>query len=324
MAASKWTAGQIPSQAGKVVLITGANSGIGYQAAREMARHGAHVLLGCRDAAKGHAALERLGQEVPGASAEVVSLDMASLASIRAFAAAYATRNQPLDVLINNAGVMALPTREMTADGFERQFGTNHLGHFALTGLLMPQLLAAPAPRVVTVASLAHRNGTIHFENLKRGPQRANARNGSEAEREYKPWDAYGESKLANILFAKELDRKARAAHSRLLSVAVHPGVSRTSIFENGPGSNGLKAMVMKVLAPVLMQSDEAGALPTLFAATSPDAHGGEYIGPDGFMELKGSPTVVKPKPQALDEDVARRLWTVSEELTGVTYPALD
>jgi NAD(P)-dependent dehydrogenase (short-subunit alcohol dehydrogenase family) len=324
MAVSKWTAEQIPSQSGKTVLITGANSGIGYQAAKEMARHGAHVLLGCRDAAKGQAALERLEREAPGASAEVVLLDMASLTSIRSFAAGFAARAVPLDVLINNAGVMALPTREMTADGFERQFGTNHLGHFALTGLLMPQLLAAPAPRVVTVASLAHRNGKIHFENLqRRGPQRADVRGGSESERQYKPWDAYAESKLANILFSNELDRRARTAQSRLMSVAVHPGVSRTSIFENGPGSGGLKAMVMKVLAPVLMQSDDAGALPTLFAATSPNAHGGEYIGPDGFQELKGSPTVVKPKPQALDEDVARRLWTVSEELTGVVYPAL-
>jgi NAD(P)-dependent dehydrogenase (short-subunit alcohol dehydrogenase family) len=310
MAASKWTAQQIPSQTGKRALVTGANSGIGYQAALELACHGAHVLLGCRNAAKGRAALERLQREAHGASAEVVELDMASLASIRAFAAAFAARNIPLDLLINNAGVMALPKRELTADGFERQFGTNHLGHFALTGLLIPQLLAAPGPRVVTVASLAHRNGKIDFDNLQ-------------SEKSYVPWDAYGESKLANILFAKELDRRARAAHSKLISIPVHPGVSTTNIFANGPGEKSVKAIAVKLLAPVFMQADDAGALPTLYAATSPDAQGGEYIGPDGFMEMKGSPTVVQPRPNALDEAVAQRLWTVSEELTGVSYTPL-
>jgi NAD(P)-dependent dehydrogenase (short-subunit alcohol dehydrogenase family) len=323
MAASKNTAQQIPSQTGKLALVTGANSGIGYQTALELARHGAHVLLGCRNTAKGNAALQRLEnevrlrREVPGSSsaelgynAELVELDMASLASIRAFAAAFAARGVPLDLLINNAGVMALPHRELTADGFERQFGTNHLGHFALTGLLIPQLLAAPAPRVVTVASLAHRNGRIDFDNLQ-------------SERNYVPWTAYANSKLANILFANEFDRRARAAHSKLISIPVHPGISRTSIFANGPGDKSLKAIAVKLLAPVLMQSDEAGALPTLYAATSPDAHGGEYIGPDGFMELKGSPTVVKPRPNALDQAVAQRLWTVSEQLTGVNYPQL-
>ena len=311
MGTGKWTTERIPSQAGKTALITGANSGIGYQAALELARHGAHVLLGCRNEAKGQAALERLRREAPGASAEVVQLDMASLASIRAFAAAFPGRGIALDLLINNAGVMALPKRELTEDGFERQFGTNHLGHFALTGLLLPALLAAPAPRVVTVASLAHRTGKIEFDNLQR-------------ERGYEGWDAYNASKLANILFAKELDRRARAAHSRLLSVAVHPGVSTTSIFENGPGTTNLKAIMVKLLAPVLMQNDEAGALPTLYAATSPAAHGGEYIGPDGFQELKGSPVVVQPRPQALDVVVGERLWKVSEELTGVHYPALS
>ncbi len=310
MAARKWTTEQIPSQAGRTALVTGANSGIGYQAAMELARHGAHVLLGCRNGAKGGAALERLLRETPGASAEVVELDMASLASIRACARRLAERGMVLDLLINNAGVMALPTRELTPDGFERQFGTNHLGHFALTGLLMPQLLTSAAPRVVTVASLAHRNGKIEFDNLQ-------------SERRYKPWDAYGASKLANILFAKELDRRVRAAHGRLLSVAVHPGVSATNIIENGPGSNGLKAVVLKLVAPIIMQPDAAGALPTLYAATSPDARGGEYVGPDGFMEMKGWPVEVQPRANGLDTAVGARLWTVSEELTGVAYPAL-
>jgi len=311
MATGKWTVEQIPSQAGKTVLVTGANSGIGYQAALELARHGAHVMLGCRNEAKGRAALERLLREAPGASADVVQLDMASMASIRAFAAAFIGRGLALDLLINNAGVMALPKRELTEDGFERQFGTNHLGHFTLTGLLLLALLAAPAPRVVTVASLAHRTGKIDFDNLQR-------------ERGYEGWDAYNASKLANILFAKELDRRARAAHSRLISLAVHPGVSTTSIFENGPGTMNLKAIMVKLLAPVMMQNDEAGALPTLYAATSPNAQGGDYIGPDGFGELKGSPVVVQPRPQALDTAVGERLWAVSEELTGVHYPALS
>ena len=310
MAASKWTAQQISSQAGKVALITGANSGIGYQAALELVRHGAHVLLGCRNAAKGQAALERLHREASEASAEVVTLDMASLASIRAFAAEFAARGMSLDLLINNAGVMALPTPELTDDGFDRQSGTNHLGHFALTGLLIPQLLGAPAPRVVTVASLAHRNGKIEFDNLQ-------------SEKSYNPRGAYNASKLANILFAKELDRRAKAAGSKLVSIPVHPGVSRTSIFENGMKPTGVKAMVIGLVAAVAFQSDAAGALPTLYGATAPEAKGGEYIGPDGIMAIKGSPVVETPRPQALDEAVAKRLWTVSEELTGVLYPPL-
>ena len=220
----KWTATEIPSQAGKTVLITGANSGIGYQAAMELARHGAHVLLGCRSESKGNAALDRLRAEAPGARAELAVVDMASLDSIRAFATRFVQTGDSLDVLVNNAGVMALPDREVTADGFERQFGTNHLGHFALTGLLFPALLKAAAPRVVTVASLAHRNGKVEFDNLQ-------------SERQYKPWDTYNNSKLANLLFATELDRKVRAAGLPLLSVAVHPGVSKTSIIDNGPAS---------------------------------------------------------------------------------------
>ena len=311
MTATKWTVQQIPSQTGKTALVTGANSGIGYQAALALARHGAHVLLLCRNVAKGQAALERLHREAPRAAAELVEVDMASLASIRSFAAAFARREIPLDLLINNAGVMALPKREVTADGFERQFGTNHLGHFALTGLLMPQLLSAPAPRVVTVASLAHRNGKIDFDNLQ-------------SQRGYKPLAAYGESKLANILFARELDQRARAAHSRLLSLAVHPGISMTNILENGPGTRNFRAIVLRILGPIMVQPDAAGALPTLYAATSPDANGGDYIGPDGFQEFKGSPVVVQPRSQALDEVVGKRLWTASEELTGVVYPALS
>jgi len=309
--ARKWTANEIPSQTGKIALVTGANSGIGYQAALELARHGAHVLLGCRNASKGLTALARLKREVPGSLAEVVELDMASLASVRAFAEAYVGTGQALDLLINNAGVMALPKRELTVDGFERQFGTNHLGHFALTGLLMPALLKAAAPRVVTVSSLAHRNGKIAFDDLQ-------------GEKSYVPWDQYNESKLANLMFALELERRARKSASKLVSIPVHPGISRTNIFENGPGTKDLKAIAVKILAPVMTQPDDMGALPTLYAATSPQARGGEYVGPDGFKGFKGYPAVEQPRPQALDEAVAKKLWTVSEELTGVVYPPLS
>jgi len=308
--AAKWTAAEIPSQAGKTAVVTGANSGIGYQAALELARHGAMVLLCCRSKAKGDAAMAKLLTAVPEAKVRVAVMDMASLASIRAFAEKFVAGGWALDVLVNNAGVMALPKRELTEDGFERQFGTNHLGHFALTGLLMPQLLAAPAPRVVTVASLAHRNGKIQFDNLQ-------------SERKYVPWGAYSASKLANILFAKELQRRATAAGTALKSLPVHPGISMTSIVENGPGAKGLKLMVINRLGPLVMQTDAAGALPTLYAATSPDAVGGEYIGPAGFMEFKGAPVVVQPRKNALDEAVGRQLWTVSEQLTGVVYPVL-
>ena len=304
----KWTAAKMPSQAGKTVLVTGANSGIGYQAAVELARHGAHVLLGCRSEAKGQAALERLRREVPHANAELALVDMASLASIRSFATRFLESGRSLDVLINTAGVMALPTRKQTVDGFERQMGTNHLGHFALTGLLLPALRKSDAARVVTVASLAHRNGKIDLANLQ-------------SEQSYKPWDAYNSSKLANILFAKELDRRATAAGIHLLSVAVHPGISRTSIFENGPGSSDLKSKVMGIVAPLLMQDDSMGALPTEYAATMPDVRGGEYIGPDGLAEFKGYPKVVQPRAQALDATMAAKLWEASEQLTGVTYP---
>jgi NAD(P)-dependent dehydrogenase (short-subunit alcohol dehydrogenase family) len=311
MAAAKWSAEQIPSQAGKTVLVTGANSGIGYQAALELARHGAHVLLGVRDLAKGEAAAQKIHAEVSGAGVEVAELDMASLESIRGFAAGFAKNGYALDLLINNAGVMALPKREVTADGFERQFGTNHLGHFALTGLLVPSLLKAEAPRVVTVSSLAHRNGKIDFANLQ-------------SEKKYVPWDAYNASKLANLLFALELERRARKAASKLVSIPVHPGISRTNIFQNGPGTGDLKAIVVKILAPIMTQGDDMGALPTLYAATAAEAKGGEYIGPDGFQAFKGWPGVETPRPQALDEAVAKRLWEVSEELTGVVYPPLS
>ncbi|HEV2576083.1 MAG TPA: oxidoreductase [Acidobacteriaceae bacterium] len=307
MANARWTAAAMTPQAGKTVLITGANSGIGFQAARELARHGAHVLMGVRDRGKGEAARTRIVTEVPQAQVELVPLDMASLASIRGFAGEFTASGARLDVLVNNAGVMALPKREQTPDGFERQFGTNHLGHFALTGLLMPSLLAAPAPRVVTVASLAHRNGKMEWDNLQ-------------GEKSYTPWDAYNMSKLANILFARELDRRARETGTRLVSVAVHPGISVTSIAQYG---TDFKSRFMKMFGSLMFQDDAKGALPTLYAAVVPEVQGGEYIGPGGFGEMGGYPKVVQPRPQALDEQAGGRLWAVSEELTGVVYPVL-
>lgn len=297
----------MPPQAGKTVLITGANSGIGFQAARELARHGAQVLLGVRDVTKGEAARNKILAEIPQAHVSIVPLDMASLASIRGFAGEFLASGAKLDVLINNAGVMALPKREQTADGFERQFGTNHLGHYALTGLLIPALLKAPAPRVVTVASLAHRNGKMEWDNLQ-------------GEKNYSAWGAYNMSKLANILFARELDRRIREAHSKLMSIVVHPGISMTNIAV--PGTD-FKSRFVRMFGRFLFQNDELGALPTLYAATSPEAQGGQYIGPDGRGEMGGHPKVVEPRPHALDEQAGRRLWTISEQLTNVVYPPL-
>jgi len=315
---SPWTPAQIPNLSGKTAIITGANSGIGYQAGVELARHGAHVVLCVRDVHKGQAALESLlreaaqnhvGQGLTRPSAEIALLDLASLASIRKFALGFAARRQALDILINNAGVMALPTRQLTEDGFERQFGTNHLGHFILTGYMVPQLLGAEAPRVVTVSSLAHIQGKIDFDNLQ-------------SERKYTPWKAYENSKLANLLFAFELDRRARAVGSKLLSLACHPGISRTQIVANGPGPNFKSNLLFGPLR-FLTSPDSEGAEPTLYAAANPLARSGEFIGPNGFLEFYGHPKVVRARKKAYDPEVAKKLWTVSEQLTGLTFRRL-
>jgi len=313
-----WTPAQIPNLSGKTALITGANSGIGYQAAVELARHGAHVILAVRDVHKGHDALQKLlreaavghvGQGLTRPTAEIALLDLASLASIRNFALGFNARRLPLDILINNAGVMALPTRQLTEDGFERQFGTNHLGHFTLTGYMVPQLLGAEEPRVVTVSSLAHRNGKIDFDNLQ-------------SERSYTPWKAYQNSKLANLLFAFELHRRARAQGSKLISIACHPGISRTQIVTNGPGSD-LKTSILFGPLKFLTSPDTEGAEPTVYAAADPNAHSGEFIGPDGFLEFRGHPKVVRARKKACDPEVAQKLWAVSEQLTGLTFRRL-
>ena len=304
-----WSVADIPSQSGKLAVVTGATGGLGYETALALARAGAEVLVTGRNTEKGRIALEQIQGAVPSAKVRFAMLDVASLASIRAFAASMLANGRPLDLLINNAGVMDLPTRRLTEDGFELQFGTNHLSHFALTALLLPLLRKAQAPRVVNVSSLAHRGGKIDFANLQ-------------AERKYNSWPAYQQSKLANLLFTFELQRRSDAYGWGLMSNAAHPGYARTELIPNGPGTGGLKGIGMKVLGSFMSHSAAAGALPTLFAATAPEAAPLGYYGPNGFYELKGPVAPAKIFPQAKNEAVARKLWDVSERLTGVVWPA--
>jgi NAD(P)-dependent dehydrogenase (short-subunit alcohol dehydrogenase family) len=304
-----WSADDIPDLTGRTAVVTGANSGIGYRAALELARHGAAVTLAARDPGRGATALRRLLAEVPAAEVTLAKLDLADLASVRTFAGAY--HPEKLDLLVNNAGVMAPPLRH-TADGFESQFGTNHLGHFALTGLLLPRLLARPGARVVTVTSGVHRAGTIDFDDL-------DARSG------YHKWPAYAQSKLANLLFAFELQRRADAAGADLRSVAAHPGYAATNLQTAGPRLSGSRVgeAGAAFFTRIVGQPDSQGALPTLRAATDPAVRGGEVFGPDGFLELRGAPKQVAVSRRARDRALAERLWTVSEEKTGVSWPAL-
>jgi NAD(P)-dependent dehydrogenase (short-subunit alcohol dehydrogenase family) len=306
-----WSVADIPPQNGKLAVVTGATGGLGYETALALARAGADVLVTGRNAEKGRVAIEQIKRAVPSAKVRFAMLDLASLASIRAFAASMLANGRPLDLLINNAGVMDLPTRRLTEDGFELQFGTNHLSHFALTALLLPLLRKAQAPRVVNVSSLAHRGGKIDFSNLQ-------------AERKYNSWAAYQQSKLANLLFTFELQRRSDAYGWGLMSNAAHPGYARTELIPNGPGTGGLKGIGVKVLGSFMSHSAAAGALPTLFAATSPEAAPNGYYGPNGFYELKGPVAPAKVFPQAKDEAVARKLWEISEQLTGVKWPAKD
>jgi NAD(P)-dependent dehydrogenase (short-subunit alcohol dehydrogenase family) len=286
----KWTAGDISAQDGRTFVITGANSGIGLEAARALGAAGAHVVVACRDASKGeHAVADLVGDF------DVRRLDLADLASVRAFAAEL---DGDVDVLIDNAGVMAVP-RAKTADGFELQLGTNHLGHFALAGLLLPRI----RDRVVTIASQAHRTGRINFGDLQ-------------SERHYQRWIAYGQSKLANLLFMMELQRRLDAAGSPLRSVAAHPGYSATNLQSH---TQSIQDQLMGIANRLIAQSAAMGALPTLYAATV-DLPGAAYVGPDGLFEQRGHPRLVDMSGAAKDADTARRLWEVSEELTGVRY----
>ena len=306
--AGKWTSADIPTQAGKLALVTGANSGVGFHAARHLALAGAAVILAGRDPQKIEAARQKILGESPKAEVYGLTLDLANLQSVRTAAEQFLSGAGKLDLLINNAGVMAYAERRLSADGFELQWATNHLGHFALTGLLLPAVLAAPAARVVTVASIAHKRGAIHFDDLN-------------SEKKYTPMGAYQQTKLANLLFGFELERRLRQAGARASSIVVHPGVSTTNIVKAGMGvTGGLRVRIFSVLFPLIAQSEEQGSLPTLYGAVSPDAKGGHYYGPDGFMELKGYPVEVEAKPQAKDEAAAEKLWAISEQATGVKY----
>jgi NAD(P)-dependent dehydrogenase (short-subunit alcohol dehydrogenase family) len=310
-----WKAADIPSLAGKRILITGANSGIGYHAALKLVRKGAEVLLACRDRRRGEAALSRLEADSPGPRAELVLLDLASLASVRSFAEKELAQHRPLDILINNAGVMAPPKRLQTVDGFELQFGTNVLGHFALTALLMPALeqaatASAERPRVVTLASIAHKRGQLNFDDLQ-------------STKSYSPMRAYQQSKLADLMFAFELDRRLRAAHSRVLSVAAHPGVANTNLFQVGDHSAAEKTIRNLVghVIGIVLNTDSEGALPTLYAATATNVEDGGYYGPQGFQEMRGEEVDrAKVSPQAKDTAAAARLWQICEDLTGIKF----
>jgi len=310
-----WRAEDIASQVGRCYIITGGNSGIGYHAALKLVRKGADVVLACRDRGRGEAAIARLNGEAPGCRVELEILDLASLASVRQFAAAEIARKRPLHVLINNAGVMAPPRRQETADGFELQFGTNVLGHFALTGLLLPALTATASEshsrtRVVTIASIAHKRGRLNFDDLQ-------------SARSYSPWGAYQQSKLADLMFARALNRRLRAANSPVISVAAHPGVAETNLFQKKESSVFERAVrnMMGHVIGTFLNTDAEGALPTLYAATAAEAEDGGYYGPQGFEEMRGhSVGPAKVAPHARDDAAAQRLWGICEKLTGVNY----
>ena len=300
---AKWTAADIPDQTGRVAVVTGANTGLGYETASALADHGAHVVLAVRNLDKGKDAAARITVKSPHADVALQELDLTSLESIRAAADQLRSDHDRIDLLINNAGVMYTP-KATTRDGFELQFGTNHLGHFAFTGLLLDRLLPVAGSRIVTVSSIGHRiRADIHFDDLQ-------------WERTYSRVGAYGQAKLANLLFTYELQRRL-APRGTTIAVAAHPGGSRTELTRNLPA---FVAAISSVIEP-LFQDAAMGALPTLRAATDPDVIGGQYFGPDGFAQTRGYPKVVASSRRSQDIDLQRRLWAVSEELTGVVYP---
>lgn len=302
----RWTENDVPDQTGRVAIITGSNTGLGYDNARALAGRGAKVVMAVRDTAKGEFAADRIRSITPGADIAVHKLDLGSLASVRQAAAELSTDYPRIDLLINNAGVM-YPPKQNTSDGFELQFGTNHLGHFALTGLLLPNLLPVDGSRVVVVASIAHNiRAKIDFDDLQWDKRR------------YDRVASYGQSKLANLMFTYELQRRLAAAKAKTIAVAAHPGVAATELVRHVPGAS---LPGVSWLSGKLLNTSELGALATLRAATDPSVQGGQYWGPDGFRELRGYPVLVTSNKQSHDVATQQRLWQVSEELTGVSYP---
>ena len=300
----RWTAADIPDLTGKTAIITGGNSGVGFETAIELARHGATTIIACRSASRGEAALRKISDAAPPSKIRLMLLDLGDLASIDAFAQSFTKEYENLDLLVNNAGIMATPYRT-TKDGFESQFGTNHLGHFALTANLMPAILTAPSNRIVNVSSVGHRSGDIDFNALLL--DRSN----------YKRWRAYYRSKLANLLFTYEMHRRLeRAQIDNISSLAAHPGVARTNLAQG----MGFVGTLLKPIAFLFVQSAQMGALPILRAATDPAAQSGQYYGPDKPHERSGFPVVVSSSPDSHNEGKARRLWERSEELTGVKF----
>jgi NAD(P)-dependent dehydrogenase (short-subunit alcohol dehydrogenase family) len=302
---AKWTAADIPSQQGRTAVITG-TGGLGYEDALALARAGGDVILAGRNAEKGAAAVAQIRDAVPSATIAFEQLDLASLASVRAFGERLRGQRDRLDLLINNAGVMVPPKREATADGFELQLGTNHLGHFALTAELLPLLRKGRDARVISLSSVAARGGAIDFDDLN-------------AERGYKPMPVYSQSKLACLMFALELQRRSEAAGWGVTSIAAHPGVSRTDLLHNAPGKSSGMGMARSFLW-FLFQPVWQGALPTLYAAIAPDAEPGGYYGPNRLSETRGYPAPAKIPPVALDREAAARLWEVSAEMTGARF----
>jgi len=293
----------IPSQKGRIAIVTGANIGLGYETTLSLAQKDTKIIMACRNLEKAEKAKADILKEVPNADLSIIQLDLSKLSSVREFAATFLSQYSQLDLLINNAGIM-IPPFSLTEDGFESQIGTNYLGHFLLTGLLLDKLTTTPDSRVVTLSSLAHKNGQIHFDDFH-------------FKQDYSAMKAYGQSKLACLMFAIELDRRLKKANATTISVSSHPGISKTNLFTNAPK---WMQILGGLLAPFFLQSAKAGAQPTLYAALGEDIEGKDFTGPDGKGERKGKAVKVSPSPHALDEDVETKLWTLSEELTEISY----
>ncbi len=305
----KWTTADIPDQVGRTVVITGANAGLGLESALRLAERGARVILAARNPDKGRPAIDRVARVATGAQPSLVRLDLADLDSVESASREIASEVDAIDVLMNNAGLMAIPKRTTTVQGFETQFGVNHLGHFALTLRLLPELLRAEAARVVALGSIAHLNGKIELDDLQ-------------SERRYSAWEAYNQSKLANVMFALELDKRAKLAGLPILGVAAHPGVSSTALFSTGPQASGFNPVnrLMQLGTKIVGQSPKAGALGQLRAATDPSTRGGEYYGPTGFNGMRGAPVLAPVSKRAMDDESSAALWDASEALVGLTF----